>query len=854
MLKALQEAVPEDVRGKLTTAVSGILQSQDARLKLKELLRVSRISGASPGLKSKMEETVREASNAEGLSQDNSSPDQTRKGDNVLDDSANDSPDFQTLPEGMESEKNQSESSKKATDIGQSQSISEENENSSSARKETNDSKKGDDSDGSVNGKGVVNSENHDGGLETGAKANSVGQEEKTGSAEEAKLEEHDDQAGKTSVSDIKEDHNAKADEKPLPDQVNISSPAAVEENTPPSSGISSEGQSIENEDIDNQKKENKTTEHVPDQLKPSSDSGPPSFSVSQALDALTGFDDSTQVAVNSVFGVIEDMISQLEEGSNNESGADIEKNASGSSMEEDNETDDQRQENIEAELGEGVDHDGSTESSHFERHKSGKDSQRTTPIGFVESQSAQRPIVLHKNDIKGLQERDPDEGKEARINNDELSARNCLNNSNRIKKVDGIPTYITSYTNGSYSDNHHRRNNLVSDIPTDPLDSDATTALLLEFIPEEGQWKFLEQSGLNGTPHDVGGEEKDHVGSPAKAGHRDEVIEPLYAILDTELYPVEQFNTEHVEIDDNTSTELIKFVRKIILDNLCIEVGRKLGSAELEAIDPNLARELEQVSSAVSVSVGNYVKCAPSSDVKYQNIDEILEEVGTLNGERIIRVMSDAVQGTTYLRRMLPLGVIIGSSLAALRNFFNVATVHDADVDETVNLVEHDSCNVEAVESSRIAPQQSVQNGRLEASVSDKEGKSKLNDNNNATVMVGAVTAAIGASAFLMQNQVLVKNSEFPISHVNCLYIKKSSTFLMHGLLHYMFCFFFWTQNCHLCLSNLTWVKPLLSLVHLGSCITIFFPIHISTNLSVCVSSFKDNIMFLIGTTQLLI
>ncbi|KAI9083203.1 hypothetical protein K1719_034735 [Acacia pycnantha] len=42
------------------------------------------------------------------------------------------------------------------------------------------------------------------------------------------------------------------------------------------------------------------------------------SFRVSQALNASTGIDDSTQVAVNSVFGVIENMISQLEESSDN--------------------------------------------------------------------------------------------------------------------------------------------------------------------------------------------------------------------------------------------------------------------------------------------------------------------------------------------------------------------------------------------------------------------------------------------------------------------------------------------------------------------------------------------------------
>ena len=33
----------------------------------------------------------------------------------------------------------------------------------------------------------------------------------------------------------------------------------------------------------------------------------------------------------------------------------------------------------------------------------------------------------------------------------------------------------------------------------TKPLDVDAATDLLLDYFPEEGQWKLLEQPGVNG-------------------------------------------------------------------------------------------------------------------------------------------------------------------------------------------------------------------------------------------------------------------------------------------------------------------------------------------------------------------
>ena len=83
---------------------------------------------------------------------------------------------------------------------------------------------------------------------------------------------------------------------------------------------MSSEHQTIEREGNDSEKKDNKNMQHVSHQTHSNNlASNAPAFSVSQALDALAGMDDSTQVAVNSVFGVIENMISQLEQSSENE-------------------------------------------------------------------------------------------------------------------------------------------------------------------------------------------------------------------------------------------------------------------------------------------------------------------------------------------------------------------------------------------------------------------------------------------------------------------------------------------------------------------------------------------------------
>ncbi|CAM8963815.1 unnamed protein product [Rhodiola kirilowii] len=68
------------------------------------------------------------------------------------------------------------------------------------------------------------------------------------------------------------------------------------------------------------EKIEEKGTQLVPDNRKTDlSNPAPPSIHLSEAFDTLTGMDDSTQTAVNSVFGVMEDMITQLEEKTDNE-------------------------------------------------------------------------------------------------------------------------------------------------------------------------------------------------------------------------------------------------------------------------------------------------------------------------------------------------------------------------------------------------------------------------------------------------------------------------------------------------------------------------------------------------------
>jgi hypothetical protein len=178
-----------------------------------------------------------------------------------------------------------------------------------------------------------------------------------------------------------------------------------------------------------------------------------------------------------------------------------------------------------------------------------------------------------------------------------------------------------------------------------------------------------------------------------------------------------------------------------------------------MKNMEPSLTRDLEQVANAVSFSVGHAYD--PRLEVEYHSIGP--EKVGTLHGEHVIRAISSAVQGTSFLRRVVPVGVIVGSSLAALRKYFILATVCDSGQTEAPILSQakmtgenDDLSKVRSTEIHHIPVDKSDHNTRLDSLVDRKEEKTELQNINN-TVMVGAVTAALGASALLVGHQVKI-------------------------------------------------------------------------------------------------
>ncbi|KAF3657624.1 hypothetical protein FXO37_14822 [Capsicum annuum] len=152
------------------------------------------------------------------------------------------------------------------------------------------------------------------------------------------------------------------------------------------------------------------------------------------------------------------------------------------------------------------------------------------------------------------------------------------------------------------------------------------------------GQWKLLEQTGSNNDLSDVviahaKGHAEMQYDSPLKSNNMDNIIEPSSVIFDHE--------------NQNPDEEL---------EALKVEVGWKVSTEDLEEMQPELSSELEHVANVISQAEGHE--------------EELVSFIKTVHAEHVVHVISAAVHGTSYLRRVLPVGVIVGCSLAALRKF----------------------------------------------------------------------------------------------------------------------------------------------------------------------------------------
>jgi len=814
LMNALEDAVPEDVRGKLKDAVAGILQARGSDLKFDRILNTAQSPNSSPGQKN--QEKSPGASSAE-VSENQSSSNQMKNTSSSIDGSDNVPSGMGEPAEGTETEVIRVD--EHSTSSAQSQ---ESNNGVGSSRKETGESRDNSDTnsdtDEDLKGKVVLDMDHSKKELETGSKSYTPDRPDGAGGSEAEAVAEHKSQKDGIAQTDKEETDIPKVDQKSedfSSDQSETASTGAKEE---PTSPISSENQTVEREGNVDENKDDKNMQQISPQTNSSnSDSAAPGISVSQAFEALTGMDDSTQIAVNSVFGVIENMLSQLEKSSDNEDevkdGKSVahkleeqqksntqsnDSNTSGKLEEQQKSNTQSNDSNTSGKLEEQqksneakVKDEKTVEHKLEEQQKGNSQSNDSNTSGNPSLDDHHNGISLRNDscdteeqlkslstingssvcDSQNYNSNDHPVKKPSNTNSQLIDKRSLDDEWDGHRQVNSMPEFIVAgsygYGNSPYKKYLHKH--LVSEIPTKSLDLDTTTALFLDYFPQ-GRWKLFEQpqkmessSADTEIYKDVGCKMKDRAS--AKSFDEEECIEPPYVILDTEKQqgPVKEFNTTDTEnrmihTDDDRSEKSIQFVKNKVLDSLKMEVGRKLNAAEVIEMKPKLTKDLEHVANAVSLAVvtskGQQLLYFESQG---HDVEGAVGKFGSLDGEYIIRAISSSVQQTSCLRKVIPVGVIVGSILASLRKYFNIAPRQENGHGKSLALGdgrkpgEKNYVIVDATEADQVPDEKTS----FDHPIKSEFVESELEDSSKNTVMVGAVTAAIGASALLMQQQV---------------------------------------------------------------------------------------------------
>ncbi|XP_058206489.1 uncharacterized protein LOC131319996 isoform X2 [Rhododendron vialii] len=689
VMDALQDAVPEDVRAKLTNAVSGILNSRGTNEKLDGLMNVGPI--VASGLNAKIQENVGGVSSGGG----NEDPRSSGVDDDLAESHNDNEVSLDETAVGLEPELQASDTLQNPIDTVQVQPM----QNMDISRELT-----------------AKNSDYSENGSDTGAQPDFPSQPESA------------------STEDSASDQN----------KMDQSYTASSAEAQPP--------ESVGNDHL---KSEEKSSNSILNQS--SSDSQ--TFSVSQALDALTGMDDSTQMAVNSVFGVIEDMITQLDNKTEVDDKNEVVEEGTGS-LTENPQFAKEYNGSVRKEKR-GSDLNSQSDMLDNMSSNGGRDSLKDSRTRWVEEEKyIESPDSFKGNNIdKSGENHMVSHVNKAGSGTTELlaSSKPLSEQSNKVRHLHTIPLFITRNAYGDPFYKEYLRKYLLSKVQNaESLDLDRTTALFLEYIPEKDQWKLLEQpennegSGADIAPRE-GVKEVTQAHSPSKAD-TDQIIEPSYVIMDAEQQqePVRENNAvdktnEGVAIRNDRSES---FVKNVISDSLKVEVGRRLSAESMNEMEPNLSRDIEHFANAVSLA-------ASKSQIWFLDGEDCnLGKLGTLNGEDLVKAMSFAIQETSYLTNVLPYGVIVGSCLAALRKFFDVAAVNGIDQREVMALDQIDP----SVERNRVHLVETETDRVLVNKLDDNYTESKSTDGQNidlskvssGTIMAGAVTAALGASALL--------------------------------------------------------------------------------------------------------
>lgn len=408
-----------------------------------------------------------------------------------------------------------------------------------------------------------------------------------------------------------------------------------------------------------------------------------PPLDMRLAFQALTGFDDSTQMAVTNVFGVVESMLEKLEQEQiaavadasadaketsddkeNNNGKGDDKKNDDrkvvDDSSPESNEKDGARETAVVAGIGlndaDGGDDDSNTQETAKSRKKE-----------TVEVADKKKEENTKEKKRKGKEKAMsvPEEPKEVKKNSVNISSssqglgKRPQSNVMMIQRVGSstlvepmlkdqpLKKHFTPNVNGAFSKNEDASSKQKG-IETQQSRQPAEEANSLR--------PFVSKMTMEQLSQEVD-QERMKEGDDS-------------SVKDNELHDDQTIEAEVTEIKE---TETPNMIENIVKDALKLEVLRRLGVAGMESLGIDLEEEVAKVANSVAEAVQRWKK-DPGADGLSAG------KLGILSSNSVISTLGTVMGGTNILGGLVPIGVLAGVILASLGAVYLIVTDNQQD------------------------------------------------------------------------------------------------------------------------------------------------------------------------------
>jgi hypothetical protein len=448
-----------------------------------------------------------------------------------------------------------------------------------------------------------------------------------------------------------------------------------------------------------------------------------PPIDMGLAFQALTGFDDSTQMAVTNVFGVVESMLEQMEKdkkGPENGNGASAagpqeeptddseDKRTSGGKKDE--VKDGQRQKRKQREPTNDMCNaeDGAAKTSRVNGDRNFNDVGKGDDTG-ESLENADEVAVSSGHHEEG----EVNSGADQKIQVSELegtrpsSGRLSSTPTKTLSKVSfcrPLSKVLVTRRAGSFTLVETMLKNEAPQVVNGAHSGqNGATAKFDRSVTDLKGVSWRQQSGNGGgqqiTP--IGLHQQRHVdASPPILGKVPGItIEKLQLDVDMESRQEQdrktaaaETQTIEVEATDIKDSKSSNMVESLVTDALKLELLRRLGIVGMESLGVDLDKEVAKVAHAVAEAVRRWKQNFTSGQADSGKL-------GMLQSDSIVSTLGTVVGGTRILGSLVPLGVLAGVVLASLGAVYLIVTDNQESKSEE-----------EAVESAQHVAQEEVE------------------------------------------------------------------------------------------------------------------------------------------------